>query len=139
MNSDGGIVAARQTMTPEPQPGEHQGVVGLADPVRRAVALDRSERAAGRDERLRRRSTPGGSSGVCSASTVGLDIGRMIGRGQCACIERMTCSVNAPVTPGGADEHRRVQVVDDLLRGRGSRRRARQSATVAGSLAYGCW
>ncbi len=38
-------------------------------------------------------------SGVCSASTVGLDIGRMIGRAQLACIERITFSPNAPVTP----------------------------------------
>ena len=73
-------------------------------------------------------------SGVCSASTVGFDIGRTIGRSQFACIERMTCSLNAPVTPDVP-----TSIVGWRLSTTSCRPRvpsaARQSATAAGSFA----
>ena len=134
MNSDGGIVAARQTITPRPRPGNISAL--FAWPMRYVVP-SRSTGPNGLPVATRAAPSVQASrfSGVCSASTVGFDIGRMIGRSQCSCIERMTCSVKAPVTPGGADEHRRVEVVDDLLQAEGAVRVRASRRRAAGSLA----
>ena len=98
MNSDGGMVAARHTMTPSPSPGNIRAL--FACPMRYVVP-SRSTGPNGLPVATSAAPSVHSSRfvGVCSASTVGFDIGRMIGRAQCACIDRITFSPNAPVTP----------------------------------------
>ncbi len=100
--------------TPRAQAREHQGVVRLADPVGLAVVGRRGRTGCRSRPARRRRSTRSGSAGVCSASGVGFDIGSTIGRGQCACIERITLLGESAGDPRRADQHRRMQVLDDL-------------------------
>ncbi len=136
-NSGSDMTEARQTIVPSPSPGNISAL--LAWPIRYVLPLS-STGPNGLPVATSAWPSVHASrfAGVCSASTVGLDIGRTIGRAQCACIERTTSSVNAPVTP---------DVPTSIVGCRFSTTSASprfpladcQSATLAGSLAYGRW
>ena len=135
-NSGSDMTDARQMIVPSPSPGNISAL--LACPIRYIFPL-RSTGPNGLPVATSASPSVQASrfAGVCSASTVGLDIGSTIGRSQCACIERTTSSVNAPVTP---------EVPTSIVGCRFATTSARprspladcQPATLAGSFAYGC-
>ena len=123
MNSDGGIVAARQTITPRPRPGNIRAL--FAWPMRYVVpvALDRAERAAGGDQG---RAVGPGQQVLRRLLGEHRRVGhRQDDRPRAVLVHRPDdLLVERAGDARGADEHGRVEVVDHLLQAQGAVRGA---------------